>query len=295
MNTNKTETNSNLGQSSASTRQNPASDKPIKSLSDGDRRRLLWAFARRARRTQLWIFMLGLPAVVFLCVALKVVADAKLPRPPSVPDLSQSAGQVITLAGTNWIPVAVPAPASGASPNPMAEFWNNWLQPVIGLFTLLVAIFVWSSEAREEWEQNLPKLLSVYFFYRDAPALVCRYAYLSAEGDIRQMAQQVGLQMNNQKPLKFVPFIEQKPPDLVQDIQRKAYKHYRVRFNLTEPPEALPVNSSSGAIDKGKLWQVTDASSIPALLEVQYLLQERDVQDWFGGESVQPAIRAIQT
>ena len=295
MNMNKTEPKSMLEQSSVSTRQDPTSDKPIKPLSDSGRRRLLWAFTRCTRRTQLWIFMLGLPALVFLCVALKVIANTRLPRPPSVPGLSQSVGQGMVPAGTNGIPATAPAPASGTSVNPMADFWNDWLQPIIGLFTLLVAIFVWSSELREEWEDNLPKLLSVYFFYQDSPVLVCRYAYLSAEGDIRPMAQQVGLQMTSVKPLKFVPFIEQKPPDLMQDIHRKAYKHYRVRFNLTEMPDGLPVGTTSGAIDKGKLWTITGASSTPTLLDVKDLLEEPDVKAWLGGDSVQPATRAIQT
>ncbi|MCU0637109.1 MAG: hypothetical protein MUE87_00560 [Methanothrix sp.] len=49
-----------------------------------------------------------------------------------------------------------------------ATNWGDWLmrmQSFLGIGTLLVALYVWYGKIRENWEDDLPKLMSVFFFH----------------------------------------------------------------------------------------------------------------------------------
>lgn len=87
---------------------------------------------------------------------------------------------------------------------------NNWwaiVEPIIGVSTLAVAIAVWIGELYRDWEEILPKRLTVRFKYTGRSVFICENAYLAGEGDIRSWAQQIGGQMSGCPKLRFEPFI----------------------------------------------------------------------------------------
>lgn len=119
----------------------------------------------------------------------------------------------------------------------IAEKWilKNDTTDVINLITMLTfiaAIFIGILELREEYESNLPKLLTVQFLLQDKIIYECQNAPLAHEGDIRNWAQQIGKQMNNDKDLPLDPrfnVIEDKKPKQVSGIR---YKHYLVIYKF---------------------------------------------------------------
>jgi len=116
----------------------------------------------------------------------------------------------------------------------------GWLDPIITLLTLGLTSFVWYQQLREEWEEDyLPKLFSGSFLLNGVEIMRFEDAYLTAEGDIRQLAQQIGLQMSDPKArLEFVPTeVKVTGPTLNKE---KRSVHYTVTFQLTAPPAGLP-------------------------------------------------------
>lgn len=132
--------------------------------------------------------------------------------------------------------------ATTASPaNPTN--WANWLinaQSFLSVGTLLVALSVWWGEISEDWQNDLPKRLSVFFFYKDRPLIVCRYVWLAGADEIRTWGQQVALQAQPIKPDKppdkfdFGPDVETRKPILLLGPRGEVWKHYSVCFRLTK-------------------------------------------------------------
>lgn len=120
----------------------------------------------------------------------------------------------------------------------MSPAWN-WLDPVITLTTLAVALVVWLAETRREWESQLPKRLTVYFVWDGFVVLQCDRAYLADVGEIRSWGQQLGRQMNGNAELRFEPFIAQVERRIARDTAGGAYKPYEVQFTLTARPDVL--------------------------------------------------------
>jgi len=121
--------------------------------------------------------------------------------------------------------------------------WWNWVEPFLTLLTLGVALLVWYQQIREEWEEDhLPKRFTAHFYYRGNDAqgvevMRCEKARSTAEGDIRALAQQIGLQMAKLQQLRFVaPEVEVSEPVLEK---KGKYVHYTIKFMLTEWPADL--------------------------------------------------------
>jgi hypothetical protein len=131
-----------------------------------------------------------------------------------------------------------------ASPSTWADWWIR-IQSFLGIPTLLVALFVWYGEIREDWENDLPKRMSVFFFYGDKPAIVCRHVWLAGAEDLRAWGQQVAAQAAEVARLEFTPDVIAREPSLaVLPNGKTICKHYVVRFQLTKPPPSLPKESS---------------------------------------------------
>ena len=142
--------------------------------------------------------------------------------------------------------------------DPTMEQWSKIIDPVLGLLTLLVAGFVWFDEMSREWEDNLPKRLTVTFKLKEGntyrEVMRCEEAYLAGASDIRQWGQQIGMQMTRGKRLDFQPFIAQDEPLIERD-----YKLYRITFFLTKLPNAE--NSEDEKLldfirTKGLVWKM---------------------------------------
>lgn len=121
--------------------------------------------------------------------------------------------------------------------DPKMEQWSKIIDPVLGLLTLLVAGFVWFDEMSREWEEKLPKRLTVIFKLQEGESyrevMRCEEAYLADSADIRQWGQQIGSQMTGGKRLDFQPFIAHDEP-----IVERNFKLYFITFFLTKLPDA---------------------------------------------------------
>jgi hypothetical protein len=115
--------------------------------------------------------------------------------------------------------------------------WNNW-EPVLGITTLFVALSVWFGEIFQDWDNSLPKRMTVRFIHvnedtgEEKVIMKCEEAYLAGESDIRAWGQQLGRQMANNELLNFETCI-QEPPKRING----EYKLYNVTIPLTLLPK----------------------------------------------------------
>lgn len=107
----------------------------------------------------------------------------------------------------------------------------------IELVTLGVAVLVWLGELRQDWHEQLPKRLDVVFEFEGKPLLVCLGLPLSGEGDIRQLAQQVGRQMTGGRLLSLDMFLTQSGPILRTNDRGEIRRWYGVTYRITEMPQ----------------------------------------------------------
>ena len=143
-----------------------------------------------------------------------------------------------------WDELRLPIQIHNATtvPSESPASWADWLirlQSFLNIPILLVALFVWYSEIREDWGNDLPKLMSVFFFYEDNPTIVCRHVWLAGADDLRAWGQQVAAQAACERFLDFSPDLEAKAPSLVIGTDGIVYRHYALRFKLTTPPHSL--------------------------------------------------------
>ena len=121
--------------------------------------------------------------------------------------------------------------------------WAGWLgnlQSYLAVGTFFVALFVWYGEIRDDWQNELPKRMSVFFFHAGDPVIVCRYVWLAGAEDLRAWGQQVAAQaVDNDRILKFGPDVKTQVPDLLIGLDGTVCKHYAVRFRLKELPSLL--------------------------------------------------------
>jgi len=110
--------------------------------------------------------------------------------------------------------------------------------------TLAIAALVWLGETMQDWENALPKRLTVSFVHEGTEIMRCEQAYLAGEGDIRAWGQQLGGQMAGVL-LQFDPLIRQEPGSITSDPKTgKLIKLYAVTFRLTALPEAKQADNA---------------------------------------------------
>jgi hypothetical protein len=152
---------------------------------------------------------------------------------------------LVALGVLFWSEMRLPS-TSSHTPESIIEWLLN-AQTILGIGTLLVALFVWIGEIEEDWENKLPKRLSVFFFWEAKPFIVCRYVWLAGEDEIRTWGQQVGVQaqdaMPEEKPsdlfLHFKPDVQTGNPELLVGPKGEAWKHYSICFRLTGLTKSL--------------------------------------------------------
>jgi hypothetical protein len=146
--------------------------------------------------------------------------------------------------------------------------WNNDLDQVVSFATLMVALFVWLDEIRDNWKNNLPKRLTVRFEDEHGKlVLLCRKAHLSDAADIRPLGQQIASQMCGVQQLPFrVPYVKQLPETILIDDPIGCFLHYEVSFTLTKRPPA-PVTHSDDYIASFTRKPDAITTSIPGLDE----------------------------
>lgn len=77
-----------------------------------------------------------------------------------------------------------------------AQIWQNRIDPVLTIGTILIASFIWYSEKKQNWENNLPMKLNVFFRHNDQVFYQVENAPLAGSDDVRQWGQQLGRQIH---------------------------------------------------------------------------------------------------
>lgn len=187
--------------------------------------------ARRTQTAQIGIMLFALLILIGL-----ILKWDELRPPISSHGLTQLLAEVIRKFSSLWYsPIFFENdnPASSKSPTT----WIGWLlnaQSLLGVGTLLVAFFVWYGEIREDWENTLPKRMSVFFLHKGLPVIVCRNVWLAGEGDLRAWGQQVAAQSVGEHILHFYPNVKAQDPALAIWVDGKICKHYSVCFDLKD-------------------------------------------------------------
>lgn len=120
--------------------------------------------------------------------------------------------------------------------------WTNVIDPIITLLTVSITLLVYFSNAKRDWENQLPKKLTVHFIHQDKYVMSCIHASLTGESDIRQYGQQIGSQIASDKPneaarLKFFPYMT-----IRKQIINQEYYEYTLIIYLSEKNEKCKDN-----------------------------------------------------
>ncbi len=123
--------------------------------------------------------------------------------------------------------------------------------PVVTVSTLTVALYVWRNEAIRQVEELLERRLFVEFLFNGRPVIRCDHAPLFGEGDIRALAQQIGLQVNHRSKLNLSCNIKCRRgiARLWASHLEGAFKAYIVSFTLWEDASA----TKQGGLDFAQL------------------------------------------
>ena len=178
-------------------------------------------------------------AIVAVSIAILIVLVLKwdVLRPPiHFPESIKIAKEMIRGA----IDVLLsPVDLQSAAPRPpnsstnLVDWWIK-VQSLLGLGTLLVAVFLWYGEVHEDWINTMPKRMSVFFMHDGWPVIVCRYIWLAGEGDLRAWGQQVAAQAVCERFLNFYPNVKAENPGLAVWTDGRICRHYEVCFELTD-------------------------------------------------------------
>jgi hypothetical protein len=176
-------------------------------------------YALQSRLIQIAVMVIALVLLIDLVLKWDVL------RPPIHQDIfrilfsqiiSQNAATLPTESPSNWV-----------------DWWIR-VQSILGFGTLLVATFVWHGEICEDWENALPKRMSVFFLHEGRPVIISRYIWLADEGDLRAWGQQVAAQAACERFLNFYPNVKAQNPGLAIWIDGNICRHYAVCFELTD-------------------------------------------------------------
>jgi hypothetical protein len=85
--------------------------------------------------------------------------------------------------------------------------WPGGVSDLITIATLVLAIFIWFNEKRQEWRNSLPKRLDVHYKVKDEEYVTVRNAPLTGVSDIRPWGQSIGKTvLNGGKNIDFTSF-----------------------------------------------------------------------------------------
>jgi hypothetical protein len=151
-----------------------------------------------------------------------------------------------------------------------------WLDPIVGVATLVFAVFLWLNGLRREWRDSLPKRLTVYFRYKGGDALVFRNILLFNESDARAWSQQIARQKAG-GDIEFEPFFRftDKGVSTTKD-RTSTYKNYEMIYFLSNIPPQLKTelgyDDATKAIKWCKEWvQIENADGTISMDELPIL------------------------
>jgi hypothetical protein len=141
----------------------------------------------------------------------------------------------------HWFQIAAAAAIFGflfwfASKGTEAHRKVAWIEALCGVGVLMMSVFIWFNNLRKEWEEKLPKRLTVHFHYRDTDVMLAKQMPLTDEADARAWSQQIGRKMNKDKDISIKPMYKFVPVGI---NPRGTFFEYRVIYYLNEVPENL--------------------------------------------------------
>ncbi|MEQ1826570.1 MAG: hypothetical protein ABL921_11520 [Pirellula sp.] len=183
-------------------------------------------------------------------------------------------GSYIAIYVTVLVVVGIVIACFGWNAVAVAGDWWGKCSALLGVAAIGVATLVWIGEINEDWEESLPKTLTAVFFMYGpeesrTPIMACINASLTGESDIRAMGQQIGLQLNEKKPLDMTPSIKVLEPYVDKESGIKRYMAY---FYLDQVPQAvqkLQLSSPSHGLIRTEAdsWQIKPVSNLREQLE----------------------------
>lgn len=129
----------------------------------------------------------------------------------------------------------------------------SWLDPITGSATLVFALFLWLNGLRKEWEEELPKRLTVQYEYEGRNVMVCYDSLLTNLADARTWALQIGKQMSDCEKLRFAPFYNFQDRGILTNKKGNQYKSYVLTYYLTQLP--IPANGTEKS-KKDFVWKL---------------------------------------
>jgi len=127
------------------------------------------------------------------------------------------------------------------------DMWQNWMEAFLSFAIIILGVFIWYNEKKQDWEITLAKKLDVYFYYQDRVFYEVKNAPLAGDNDIRQWGQQLGMQMNEGEKLHFREFNVRGP---VRDTTKSG--EHIMRYVLTIWLQSIGDGKTE------KIWQYDD-------------------------------------
>lgn len=146
-------------------------------------------------------------------------------------------------------------------PFALTQVHNEYLNTSLAILGMFVTLWILIVDLREEWIKDLPKKLTVYFkhFETNEVLMAVFEAPLISKEDIRQWAQQIGKNLNNQQDLdlKYFRLTQESRIQFFSD-ESKFYEYFELEYFVgTQEREAItkeePVEFESQEI--GRLYE----------------------------------------
>lgn len=102
-----------------------------------------------------------------------------------------------------------------------------FFDPFVAIGTAVIALLIGLGQSFKNWEENLPKRLTVHFIYDGKAVLSCYESFLSGASDVRAWSQQIGGQMAGVPFISFFPYIKADKPRITTsafEIENKKQK-----------------------------------------------------------------------
>ncbi|HRG66947.1 MAG TPA: hypothetical protein PLV12_14110 [Saprospiraceae bacterium] len=154
---------------------------------------------------------------------------------------------------------------------------DKYVNPFVGILTLVTALGLSLHNYYKEWVSSLPKSLTSHFVYQGKYYMSCFYSDLTSEADIRQWAQQIGGQMGDQL-LCLDPFFKVEQPKIIKlPSNGELVLHYTVTMYMYSLEDKSKKN---GFIPEGyHRWYIyNDAKSNPTKIVLPHI--EAPVASW---------------
>lgn len=167
-------------------------------------------------------------------------------------------------------------------------WWNDYWNAVAGVLTLLVAVMLWWNDMEQQRRADLPKRLDVEFRednHAGRVVLRCDNAIISAAGDERAFAQQIGAQMcgGSRDLLMDVAGVYFKYCGL-QGEGKNEHHHYLIRIPLLLAMQEKELPLKKKQEKEQDLKQVKDADGVcHAVCHVQEKQEKKpDLKQYLG-------------